>query len=142
MCCRSTGPDDGQRAAHGVLLLRSNHSTGCGITCHHSVHICGSAFPPTLLDPGVPLLTVRITCPLSLLRQECQEVLLDAGIAPNSNCASRAIGYRQAGEALQRWHADPESLTEQSVVRAGPGRWGFCVACMLGSFRTTCTCWR
>ncbi|PRW59253.1 tRNA dimethylallyltransferase 9 [Chlorella sorokiniana] len=52
------------------------------------------------------------------LLTECQEVLLDAGIAPNSNCASRAIGYRQAGEALQRWHADPESLTEQSVIQA------------------------
>lgn len=46
-------------------------------------------------------------------------MLLDAGIQPNSNCASRAIGYRQAGEALQRWHADPESITEQSVVSGG-----------------------
>ena len=53
------------------------------------------------------------------LRQECQEVLLDAGIAPNSNCASRGIGYRQGGEALLRWHADPASLTEQSIV-SGP----------------------
>ncbi|KAI7839677.1 hypothetical protein COHA_006486 [Chlorella ohadii] len=52
------------------------------------------------------------------LLTECQEVLLDAGIQPNSNCASRAIGYRQAGEALQRWHADPDSVTEQSVIQA------------------------
>lgn len=60
-----------------------------------------------------------------LAAQEVQEVLLDAGIAPNSNCASRAIGYRQAAEALQRWHADPASLTQQSMVG---GRVGGCQA--------------
>lgn len=32
-------------------------------------------------------------------------MLLDAGIPPNSNCASRAIGYRQAMEFLQRCRA-------------------------------------
>ncbi len=61
-------------------------------------------------------------------------MLLDAGIQPNSNCASRAIGYRQAGEALQRWHADPDSVTEQSVVIRVQlqSRCGFCMACCSG----------
>jgi hypothetical protein len=33
------------------------------------------------------------------LAQECQG-LLEAGVKPNSNCASRAIGYRQAIDFL------------------------------------------
>lgn len=49
--------------------------------------------------------------------QECQEALLDAGIGPNANCGSRAIGYRQALEALQGWHAaGADSVDDPSVV--------------------------
>ncbi|KAL4434476.1 hypothetical protein ABPG75_000917 [Micractinium tetrahymenae] len=49
------------------------------------------------------------------LLQECQ-MLLDSGIQPNSNCGSRAIGYRQGLEFLQRCHADPAGITEQAVI--------------------------
>ena len=40
---------------------------------------------------------------------------------PNTTCGSRAIGYRQALELLQRCHADPSggSLTPQAVVSTG-----------------------
>ena len=51
----------------------------------------------------LPTSSARLPAPLPLSvlpLQEVQEVLLDAGIAPNSNCASRAIGYRQVGA---RW---------------------------------------
>lgn len=43
-------------------------------------------------------------------------MLLDAGLQPNSNCGSRAIGYRQGLEFLQRCHADPAGVTEQAVI--------------------------
>lgn len=56
--------------------------------------------------------------PPPLPPQECQ-MLLDGGILPNSNCGSRAIGYRQGLEFLQRCRADPGSLDEQAVVSAG-----------------------
>ena len=49
-------------------------------------------------------------------RQECQ-LLLEAGVAPSSNCASRAIGYRQALDFLHRCHDDPQAhATEAGVV--------------------------
>lgn len=50
------------------------------------------------------------------LLQECQAMLLDAGIEPNTNCGSRAIGYRQALEFLQRCHAEPGALGEPAVI--------------------------
>ncbi|KAL4419077.1 hypothetical protein ABPG77_002218 [Micractinium sp. CCAP 211/92] len=49
------------------------------------------------------------------LLQECQ-MLLNGGMQPNTNCGSRAIGYRQGLEFLQRCHADPGSITEQAVI--------------------------
>ena len=43
-------------------------------------------------------------------------MLLDAGITANTNCGSRAIGYRQALDALAAWHADPGALSEGAVL--------------------------
>ncbi|EFN51365.1 hypothetical protein CHLNCDRAFT_55198 [Chlorella variabilis] len=51
------------------------------------------------------------------LLQECQ-LLLEAGVAPSSNCASRAIGYRQALDFLRRCHDDPQAhATEAGVIQ-------------------------
>lgn len=44
------------------------------------------------------------------LMQEAQ-MLLDLGLHPNTNCASRAIGYRQALEYLQACHAQQQAAT-------------------------------
>lgn len=42
--------------------------------------------------------------------------LLEGGLQPNSNSATRAIGYRQGLESLLQWQADPASLTPSSMV--------------------------
>ena len=44
--------------------------------------------------------------------------MLDQGIKVDSNCASRAIGYRQALLALEHWHAHPEDITAAQLVRS------------------------
>ena len=43
--------------------------------------------------------------------------MLDQGIRPDSACAGRAIGYRQALLALQHWHAHPEEATSAQLVK-------------------------
>ena len=48
--------------------------------------------------------------------QETKEMLLDAGIAPESCSAARAIGYRQALAQLHTWRNDPSTITADSVV--------------------------
>lgn len=50
------------------------------------------------------------------LLQEAQW-MLDQGIQPNSNCASRGIGYRQALSALQHWHAHPRDIQPSQLVQ-------------------------
>lgn len=50
------------------------------------------------------------------LLQEAQW-LLDQGVQPDSNCASRGIGYRQALAAMQHWHAHPEDLQPPQLVQ-------------------------
>lgn len=50
------------------------------------------------------------------LLQEAQW-MLDQGIRPDSACAGRAIGYRQALLALQHWHAHPEEATSAQLVK-------------------------
>lgn len=54
-------------------------------------------------------------------------MLLDAGLEPNTNCATRAIGYRQALEFLvaahAEWHQEGQALpggvlSEARVVRS------------------------
>lgn len=42
--------------------------------------------------------------------------MLDQGIQPDSNCASRGIGYRQALAALQHWRAHPGDLQPSQLV--------------------------
>jgi hypothetical protein len=85
---------------------------------------CLDPFHPRCLLTPIPLYVYRslssipFTIPAptpSTYPQECQ-LLLDAGVAPNSNSASRAIGYRQALTFLQRCHDDPKAATEGSVV--------------------------
>lgn len=70
-----------------------------------------------VVHPWAKLALASLAPPL----QECQ-MLLDGGMQPNTNCGSRAIGYRQGLEFLQRCHADPGSITEQAVVSAAVGR--------------------
>lgn len=43
-------------------------------------------------------------------------MLLEAGVVPNSNCATRAIGYRQGLDFLLRCAADPAASSEAGVV--------------------------
>ena len=50
-----------------------------------------------------------------VVMQECAD-LLGQGFSPDSNNATRAIGYRQGMEALLRWRAHPSSLTLPSIV--------------------------
>lgn len=49
-------------------------------------------------------------------RQEAQ-ALLDRGLAADSCCAARAIGYRQALQLLQRCHVDVGAATAANLVR-------------------------
>lgn len=56
----------------------------------------------------------RLQCCL-LTVQEAQW-MLDQGITADTNCASRAIGYRQALLALQHWQAHPADATPQQLV--------------------------
>lgn len=65
-------------------------------------------------------------------------MLLDAGLQPNSNCGSRAIGYRQGLEFLQRCHADPAGVTEQAVVSAHS--WS-CARNWMGPLGGGCVLW-
>lgn len=44
-------------------------------------------------------------------------LLLRQGLTPGQTCATRAIGYRQAMEALQHWQADPPTATPAALVR-------------------------
>lgn len=53
--------------------------------------------------------------PMVVVVQECAQ-LLNQGFEPDSNSATRAIGYRQGMEALQQWRRDPASLTPASMV--------------------------
>ncbi len=57
----------------------------------------------------------RVLSGVSLRAQECMQ-LLEGGLQPNSNSATRAIGYRQGLESLLQWQADPASLTPSSMV--------------------------
>ncbi|KAK9829894.1 hypothetical protein WJX72_008519 [[Myrmecia] bisecta] len=50
------------------------------------------------------------------LLEEAQQ-LLDSGIGPDQNTASRAIGYRQALQFLKRCHQQPDALTDESLVQ-------------------------
>lgn len=43
-------------------------------------------------------------------------MLLGSGLAPDSNCATRAIGYRQAMVFLQSCLERPEPVTEGDLV--------------------------
>jgi tRNA dimethylallyltransferase len=54
---------------------------------------------------------------------EAAAVLRAAGLPANSNCATRAIGYRQALELLERCAAG-EAPSEQGVVSGGSRGWG------------------
>ena len=51
-------------------------------------------------------------------------MLLDAGVAPESCSAARAIGYRQALAQLHMWRDDPVTIDTDSLVclsrTAGP----------------------
>lgn len=47
--------------------------------------------------------------------QECGK-LLQKGYGVDSSSATRAIGYRQGLEALQRWTAEPDTLTQPAMV--------------------------
>ena len=54
------------------------------------------------------------------LLTETAEKLTSKGLEPDTNCATRAIGYRQAMKYLQRLHSleDPsEAITEKEIVR-------------------------
>ena len=44
-------------------------------------------------------------------------MLLDRGLAADSCCAARAIGYRQALQFLQRCHVDIGAATGANLVR-------------------------
>ena len=44
-------------------------------------------------------------------------MLLRQGLTPGQACATRAIGYRQAMEALQHWQVDPTAATPAALVR-------------------------
>ena len=44
-------------------------------------------------------------------------MLLRQDLTPGQTCATRAIGYRQAMEALQHWQADPPTATPAALVR-------------------------
>ena len=70
----------------------------------HPLHSCPTHALPQVLPP-YPSLPV----------QEAQW-MLDQGIQPDSNCASRGIGYRQALAALQHWHAHPDDLQPSQLV--------------------------
>ncbi len=75
--------------------------------------------------------------------QECAD-LLRRGFSPDSNSATRAIGYRQGMEALLRWRAHPPSLTLPSTVRGRlPGSSFPQQACRLVGhpYETVTACW-
>ncbi|GAB4815722.1 hypothetical protein N2152v2_002768 [Parachlorella kessleri] len=55
------------------------------------------------------------------LLQEAQ-MLLDAGMAPNSNCATRAIGYRQALDFLAACHAEAAQRAQHAEREAAQGQ--------------------
>lgn len=66
--------------------------------------------------PSPPLSTLYLSgFTLHFLVQEAQW-MLDQGIKPDSNCASRGIGYRQALAALQHWHAHPDDVQASQLV--------------------------
>ena len=48
-------------------------------------------------------------------------MLLDAGMAPNSNCATRAIGYRQALDFLAACHAEAPQQAQHAQQGAEQG---------------------
>jgi hypothetical protein len=85
----------------------------CRAACHRCWRFSGAApAMPVLLQPcrccfshaaaapAMPLL------PHGALRVQEAQMLLDAGLVPNSNCATRAIGYRQALEFLAACRAE------------------------------------
>lgn len=48
------------------------------------------------------------------------------GMAAGSHCASRAIGYRQSLDYLQRCRADPASISASGLVRCLSGQQDSC----------------
>ena len=52
--------------------------------------------------------------------------MLDEGMKPDSNCASRGIGYRQAMAALHHWHTHPDDATPVQLVSSL-----LCLCCVL-----------
>ena len=57
------------------------------------------------------------TLPHSTTGLQEAAMLLRQGLTPGQTCATRAIGYRQAMEALQHWQADPPTATPAALVR-------------------------
>ena len=86
----------------------------CCCDGHSCVCICTLPLPPLFMPtPHVPA-----TTPPSSPNVPVQEAhwMLDQGIQPDSNCASRGIGYRQALAALHHWRAHPGDLQPSQLV--------------------------
>lgn len=99
----------------------------------------------------MPTPHVPATTPPSSPNVPVQEAhwMLDQGIQPDSNCASRGIGYRQALAALQHWRAHPGDLQPSQLVLTLDFSWHYgllsistlsCSACNFLAMLPQCAC--